>query len=377
MKAFCRSLNVAYSRSRKGPDSRLLATRLVALVFAASVGCGGQLDPSDPGPAEPTIQNGTAELPKKPVSAPPTMTKTRRYFAVRRLLLGERYRDGSIDPEGKAWRSYGTNIDGLDSTKTSATHCTLAPGAPERVREDGANGIDNGFGFAFLPILMAADPDLPRINELALEAGAETLILEVVGLDSAPSQTNTGLGGQLLLSTSTKNTPKWDSNDVRAIAADSLNDGTIEGGSKTPFIDAYVSSGTFVAKAPRAIVHFRFGGGRMPIALSNATISFKASPLATDTLQGTISGVIPFATFESEFRRHAGSFYKELCPGSTTDWIVEQAGHARDILNDGTNREGVACDAVSAGFGFEAKEIAAPTRVGEGSPPDVDLCQSR
>ncbi len=376
MKALCRALSIAHFLPRTGLDGRV-PRRVAALVaLAASVGCGGLVDPSGPGPEEPSVPNVTAELPKKPM-APPTTVTTRRYFAVRKLLLGDRYRDGSIDPGRQAWRSYGTNIDGLVSTKTSATHCTLAPGAIGRVREDGADGIDNGFGFALLPILIATDPDLPRLNEMALEAGGETLILEVVGLAAASSQTNTGLGGQLLFSTSTKNAPKWDGSDVRAIATDSLKDGTIEGGSKTPFTDAYVSSGTFVATAPRAIVHFRFGGGRMPIALSNATISFKSSPLASDTLQGTISGVMPFTTYEAELRRHAGSFYKELCSASKIDWVIEQTGHARDILSDGTNRGGVACDAISAGFGFEAKEIAAPTRVGAVSPPDVDLCESR
>jgi hypothetical protein len=362
--------NIASSPSCASFVRSLAATLTLSLVVPSSFGCGGRIDLSASGP-----DMAPGALPKKPTGASPTTRTTARYFAIRQLLFGDKQRDGSLDPQ--AWRSYGQNIDGLFSTRGSVPHCTLATGSIPRFAEDGIAGIDNAFGFGILPVLLAADPELTRFNQAALEAGDETLILEVVGLDSSPSQTNTGLSGQLLFATKAANAPKWDGTDVRTIAPESLNDGTLEGGSKTPFSEAYVSSGTFVATAPRAALGFRFGGGRMRISLSNATLSFNKPVSADGKLKGTLSGVLPFGTLEADFRRQAGSFFKELCEERNLSFLAEQVGHGRDILSDGTNRSGVACDALSAGFGFEANEIQPPTRVGDASPPEIDLCPSR
>ena len=332
--------------------------------------------PVDAEVADSDVEDGAAtELGKPPPKrGVPTTARGSRFFAIRILHLGESSRAGV--PSGRAWSTFGYNIDGTVSTPSSTNHCTLARGAPSRVRGDGDNGIDNGFGANLLPMLSTIAPDTENVNANAIEAGGKTLVLEVAGLDGSASQTNTGLHGQLLEAAPTSMRPGWDGTDTRTITSESLTNGTLAGGSTTPFSDVYVAGGIVVAKAPSAVVHVVLGGASLPLTLSGATFSFKKSLTGDDALEGTISGVLPIATLSAAIRRIAGSISNTLCEEATISNVLTQMAQAVDIGTDGANTSGIACNAISLGLGFEAKAIQAPTAV-IGTPKYVDPCIRR
>jgi hypothetical protein len=60
-----------------------------------------------------------------------------------------------------------------------------------------------------------------------------------------------------------------------------------------------------------------------------------------------------------------------LC-GTAADGLAQTIQQTQDILDDGSNRLGPSCDAISIGIGFNAVQIANPTKVipDPVAPPD-------
>ena len=70
----------------------------------------------------------------------------------------------------------------------------------------------------------------------------------------------------------------------------------------------------------------------------------------------------------------AGSISPMLCGGATLDTILSVIRQASDIRADGTNGPGAACDAISIGIGFTAKQIGPAKTLAKPTPPAPDPC---
>lgn len=347
-----------------------LATASVAAgLIGGSSGCS----------SNPTADAGAGGLPPAPCSnCTPASTKVET-FAIKTLFLGEADRNGGA-ASNTAWKSYGYNLDGLTSTKDSTDTCTLAAGAPKTNQIDGNNGIDNAFGEVILPIIQSAAslPTPSSTISAAIDKGDFTIQIQVTGLDDTATQNSTGLTGQLFASGAYDNgTPTFDSTTDWPVSPAILKDGkTIAGGSQVQFSSAYITNGTFVSgdltKGGITVsVSLVFQGVALTLAVNHAVITFDhTSPNAA--ANGTIAGVINTQDLINGLKQVAGRISTSLC-GSAFDGIAQQITQASDIIHDGTNKSGTACDGISIGLGFTGALVANPTKVAVddgGSSPD-------
>ncbi len=314
------------------------------------------------------------EPPPEPDSGTPT---TNVYtFAIQTVFLGEADRNGT--QSNTAWKSYGYDLDGLVTDKSSTNVCTLAAGAPKTVQVDGLSGIDNSWGQSILPIIQtAASLPTPSQNETAfIDQGSFTIQIQVTGLSDDPQQSAIGLSSQVFVSGAYGNgTPAFDTSTNWPVLSTSVVDGaTIASGSTVQFNASYVSNGTFVSGAgPNPVLlSIDVGGIIMPLAIHEAIITFDHTAHA-DALNGTIAGVIDTQEFLTALQKVAGSISTSLC-GAAFDGIAAQIEQAQDILKDGTNVPNVSCNGISIGVGFNAKLVANPTTVVTAPPPAPDPC---
>jgi hypothetical protein len=322
--------------------------------------------------------------PGKPGNQPSTQPNNVETFAVNQLLLGESDRNGT--PSNTAWKAYGYNLDGLTTTKESTDVCTLHTGAPKANQADGNNGIDNAFGSVILPIIITA-ASMPTPSDTIsgdIDKGDFTIQIQVTGLDDTPTQTATGLSGQLFASGAYDNgTPTFDNSTDWPVEPGILKDPTsIAGGSQIQFVDntgspvAYISNGTFVsgdlaAGGITVSISLSFQGVALSLSVNHAVITFDHTT-ANDAANGTIAGVIDTELLISGLQSVAGRISTSLC-GSAFDGIADQIRQASDIVKDGSNKAGVNCDGISVGLGFVAKRVANPTKIASTDaaiPPD-------
>jgi hypothetical protein len=310
--------------------------------------------------------------PKKP-NAPPTTSKDEHNYAVDSLLLGDTDRSGAASTT--AWKKYGFNIDGLASTKDSTDVCTPAKGAGKEAQTDGDNGIDNSFGSRIVPIIQTFSHDISKSLSDSIAKGSFTILLDTVGLSADPAQTNTGLTGQLFAGAkfSDTATPTFTPADNWPVRPEGLNGSDLASGSKVKFADAFVIAGMYVNGNPSDVsLSLAFGGVSLDINIHQATVAFQHNGTKADT--GTIAGVINTSELIDGLRKVAGRISDSLCSGSAFDSIAQQIAQASDIMDDGTNRSGVECNAISIGLGFTAKEIAPPSKVADLGAVQPDKC---
>jgi hypothetical protein len=67
---------------------------------------------------------------------------------------------------------------------------------------------------------------------------------------------------------------------------------------------------------------------------------------------GTVAGVLPVAGVVAAVQAEAGRISQSLCSGSSFQSIANQLEEAADIMHDGSNGPGQACDAISFGMNF-------------------------
>jgi hypothetical protein len=353
----------------------------MALALATGA-CGGTTtDTGDGGDAGAPGDAGNPDAPGKPPPPPADAgppTSTTMTFALRTLYLGEADRNGD-PPSTTAWKDFGVNVDGLVSDKTSTDVCTLYAGAPKTNQVDGNGGIDNAWGATLLPILQtaAALPTPSLVASQAIDTGGWTMQLQVTGLSDDPKQSATGLTAQIFSSGQYDNgTPTFDSATDWPVLSTSVNDGqTIASGAIARFDGAYVTGGTFVSgPGPDPLVlNVDINGVAISFNVHAAAITFDhTSPDAATN--GTIAGVLDTQEVVSTFQSIAGQFSITLC-GSAFAGIAQQIDQASDILGDGTNTSGTACNAISIGLGFDAARVANPTKVVPPPSPPPDPCQ--
>jgi hypothetical protein len=349
---------------------RFLLLLLQALPFAALaclVDCTGSA--SSPASARPP----------PPPAGPAALGAPLRTFAVSALFLGDTKQDGS--PSSAAWRTLGYDLDGKLTLSGATDVCGRAAGAPRSV--DGDRGIDNAFGAAVVPVLNLAVLDKPISNQLrrTLRAGTYTELLELTGLADDAGQTNTSLSGRILLGATLGRAPTFTPADDWPSATGPLPDGHLAQDAKASFPAAYVTAGTWVGYAAGdLLLHLDFGtsshGGRQPVfdvVVHRAVVTFDhASPHRLTN--GIIAGVVLPSELIATLGAVRGQVSTALCTDSAIATIDQQLAQAVDILSDGTNAAGIACDAISIGVGFEADEIANVTRDAAEPPVSPDPC---
>jgi hypothetical protein len=315
-------------------------------------------------------------VPDAGVTTSPSVTT----FAVDRLFLGETTRDGV--PSNAAWKEFGLDLDGRDTTADSTDVCTLFGGAPRSNQTDGVGGIDNAWGSVLMPVVetMVGAPT-PSVDATGVIASGEwTLLIQVTGLSDDPAQTAAGLGAQVFVGAQTAQAPAFDSSTDWPIRPSSVTDASkVPFDATVQFSNVYVTGGTLVARDSNApltvpLVLVLAGGieeTQVPITIHDPIVTFDHFTPAT-AANGTIAGVMDTAAFVETMQRISGRISLSLC-GRAFDGIADQLRQAQDILSDGTNAPGPACDGISIGLGFTAKLVASPTTLGV-DPPLPDLC---
>ena len=286
-------------------------------------------------------------------STPPTnVTYT---FAMSQFFWGDTSR-ASLPTYG-AWKTFGIDIDGKVTDATSTDVCSTTG-----VQGDGVDGIDNALGE--LVVSTMTDEGSPTIEtEQQLAAGDWTIQFQVTGLSDDPKQTSTGLSARLFDSARYPG--------ASPPAFDETTDWPVEGAGD-PFDSVAVDRGVVTAHASAPIhLDIDHNGVTMPLVLHDATIVFTHASREEATA-GTIAGVLDLQEFTEAMRQIAGHISPSLC-GSGFDGIAAQFAAAADILKDGSNRAGVACDGISVGFGFTALLVANPTTTID-VPAPVDPC---
>jgi hypothetical protein len=312
-----------------------------------------------------TTVAGVGKQPPSPAGATATGTDERT-FAVYSLQLGETDRAGV--PSKDAWKKFGYDLDGQRSTKDSTSVCTQVPGASKSAQEDGDEGIDNAFGKTILPLLPISGPS-KTINDSIQAEGTFTILMKLKGLSDEAAQTNTGLSGTLLVGgpLGTATAPK------RPDFSPSFQ-WPYRAEPQIPISGAYINGGTFVNGTSSAPIELSLvlSGQALKLKINKPIITFKHSP-PSDLAEGTIAGVIGTEELISSLEKVAGSLSTTLCGGAALDAIKDTIRKASDMLKDGTNRAGAACDAISVGIGFTAKRVANPTEIYKDDgvvPPD-------
>jgi hypothetical protein len=311
---------------------------------------------------------GQPPLPPTIVTPPSATTMT---FVINQVFLGEADRGGAAS--ASAWKSYGYNIDGKVTTKSSTDVCTLASNAGSSVQVDGDNGIDNSWGSNILPIFQNASGLVTpsKTADDAIAKGGNTTELTLTGLSSDPAQSSTGLSASVYATGIYPGTPTFDLSTDWPVAPSEVKDGkTVASGPVHSFPSSYIANGTFVSGTGTFVFNFAMGAVGWPIVVHHAVVTFDHTAPGAAT-NGTVSGVIDTTEFIAAFKAVAGRISTSLCASSTLDGISAQFMQAQDILLDGTNGPGTPCTGISIGLGFSGVQIANPTMVSnDPTPPD-------
>lgn len=338
------------------PSSRSrLALALVAMTSALPA-CGAvevEVVPEKPAPP-------VHALPPAPGPEKAPTHDQRAVFAIRALHLGDADRDGSPNA-AHGWKQYGYDLDGKISTKDATDLCQPRNGeAPKNVYPDGEDGIDNSFGRKLLGLIKAAWSDVALKANEGIAAGRSTVLLEITGLGpdedynplAARAYEGAPLGGPAL----------FDGSDVWPVRPESLADpGDIQSSVAHDW-GSYVVGDTWVAHLNGTLTLTLVPTGakdeevalRLPI--HDPWIAMDLDGSRQSATNGTLAGVIAV----EDIRRVAAEIYAHFdgsCPPENVAELLAQVDEAADILLDGSQDPGKACDGVSIGVGFEAARV--------------------
>lgn len=309
---------------------------------------------------------------KQPVpkpDAPPTPATDEKTFAIDALYLGESDRKGVASND--AWKTYGFNLDGLATTRDSKDVCTRQASASAANQEDGPDGLDNAFGKVIMPFLKPFESNLSKkVTDSITAQGSFTIMLKLKGLTDDATQTNTGLSGTLLVGGT------FDPDKKTKPTFTPATDWPYRADPQVPISGAYVNKGTFVNGSGAATVRLSIDvqGKSLDLTINRAIITFDHSA-PNDATNGTIAGVIATDELVAGIENVAGRISpKQLCSGDLVNTIKNTIRQASDIMRDGTNKPGTACDAISIGIGFTARRIGNPTRLAPPETPPPDPC---
>jgi hypothetical protein len=343
-----------------------LALLLVFGAAAALGACTGGVTSNGPSPG----------VVPAPPPGPPSVSSTKRTFALTKLLLGETSRDGQESTS--AWKAYGYDLDGKVSARGASDVCSPAPSGLSAISVvDGDDGIDNAFGAQLIPLLQTFTAKPSAAVTASIQSGRYTYLLETVGLTDDAAQTNTGMTMQVFLGAPLEQPPQLAPGFAWPAATGTLVGGALGAGALTRYQGAYATAGRWVA-APGAplVLHLDLGVDRnqaripaIDLPIRGAVVTFE-HPTSGTVTNGTIAGVI--AT--EDVVTAALPFMRHVACGSDLSSVETLIRGASDIRADGTNAAGAPCDAISIGIGFEAVEVGNVTTLGPDPTSDAAPC---
>jgi hypothetical protein len=347
-----------------GAALTLLGLGIGVVAFVVNEGCGGSSNDGNGG-------NPTGKVPPAEEGAP-APAGPERTFAINQIWLGET--DRANAPKKDAWKSYGYNLDGritnvVDQNSPDLNNvCKRVTSAKPSIHQDGDQGVDNAFGKEVLGLLSSTLPSPSRTVTDAIQAGQFTIMLKITGLSDDPQQTNTALGGTILvggvLNADPKIRPAFASTDTWPYLHDP----------QVPITGAYINKGVFVngKGGSQVRLNLTFSGQTLNLTINRAIISFKHNPGGKSLDEGTIAGVIRTEEFVSGIGQIAGSF--GLCEGTTVEGIKSSIRFVSDMMADGTQDPAKTCDGISIALGFTAKQVGTPTTEAPPPAPAGDPC---
>lgn len=349
-------------------ESKTLLAGAAALILLGSgtglamTGCSSS--DSNDGDAGPGGGSSQGQPPTRPEADKTTDTSSRT-FAVSSLKLGN----------NNEWKKLGYNIDGKVSTGSSKDVCAVVGSPVTSPHQDGDNGIDNSFGGVLLEVLNGIQGNLEGAANDALANGSFTIMIQTTGLPASPPANLTGLSGQLFAGGKFSDNgdgglgapPSFDlQTDWPVLPAILKDPNSIAAGSKISFANAYVADGLLVSGDRLTVtLNLNFSGIALALSVKNAVIT--AKPEGSNLTGGIISGYLVTSEVEKALRDVGGRLSLSFC-GDAVDTFVEQLRSASDLLADGTTDGARDCDAISIGLGFNAKEIANPTKIAPAAP---------
>ena len=277
-----------------------------------------------------------------------------RNFVTHLLYLGDVGRDGG--PGATAWQDFGTDLDGKTTASDSTDVCTLYAGAPQSSQADGPNGLDNSFGKNVMPIFTSIfGADLDSQVNMQIDQGGPTFMIDFQNLTDDTSQTLDPLPAQLFGGVH-PGAPAWDTSSRWEVYKNTTVDGTLASGAKAKFSTAKIANGTWASNGTGDV---QFSAAGLVVTLHHASIVL--THVSPHHISGTVSGVLDTEEFVEAVRVGFAQLEgASFCSGSTIDALEQEIRQASDILKDGTNTSGVACNGISAGIGFESDETAPP-----------------
>jgi hypothetical protein len=321
--------------------------------LAALAGCSSSTESGSGGSDGPPV-TGTATCSAEDLHAEPPLPSTAPApdgaghvtFAISKLLVGDRDRDGQQDTE-QGWKQYGFDLDNTVSPACPpdpfAGLCIPREGAPVAlVHTDGDDGIDNAFGKNLLPLLLALDSTFGDALDARVYAGAP-------------------LG----------KTPAYNGADTWPVRPESLNNPADLSSATLAATDTYVVGNTWVGRFHGELtIAFVWAKQTLHLHINNPVISMDLDAARTGATNGTIAGILDTADLVAEATETALRVDDTLCPTSpTTQSIVAAITQASDILSNGSQDPTLPCDGISVGFGFEAKRVT----LGPVAPPEAPL----
>ena len=216
-------------------------------------------------------------------------------------------------------------------------------------------------------------------------------MFDITGLSTDPAQSSTGLGGQIIgavpffqAPNSTTAVPTFTTADNWPVDQTYITSTVGDGGVLTPpvtsnvvFTGAYVTNGEFVNGTPTsATLTLSVNGVALTVPIQHAYVTFQHAVTGKPAVSGgIIAGVIDASTLIANLKGVAGNISTAFCGGTAFQTIATAIQQAADIMDDGTNVAGTACNGISIGIGFDADEIGLPQVIGQPAT-GTDACDT-
>ncbi|GAC1575060.1 MAG: hypothetical protein NVS3B20_06690 [Polyangiales bacterium] len=319
---------------------------------SSSSGSGGGVTPGTvDGTYTPTLP------PKKPASA---ATGKARWYAMNSLQLGITAKPGTTAKKGEAWRNYGYDLDGRNTTPddsiTSKNSCKRKQGSSTRVLADGNGGIDNNFGQHVMSVISNLKADAEDTVNKGVTDGKFTLILRI---DNATDTDNANAPGALYVANEfagadgKPTAPKFSPTEVWPISSTSLTGGDLKS-PRLVFPKGYIANGQWVSGdlgTDRINLAITLSGADVVLPIDSGVITVKM-----DGTDGTIAGAMNTTALQDALSPVAKKF--GICPGNATyQTVVDTLTQSADLVSNKPQLQDttVECNAISIALGFTMK----------------------
>lgn len=346
--------------------SLLLATVLVTGL--ANQGCSSD---------ESSTTSATTKRPPTKPSGPATSDSSTKTFAVNKLFLGDAPRNGG-PASSTAWKKFGYDLDGKITSSSSTDVCKLPPNSDRSYKEDGDQGIDNSFGHNLTSLITGLSKTAATDLQNQINDGTFSLLFTVSGLSDDTKQTATGLKGYLnaaaTFDPSGQKKPAFTPTEEWSVRPELLTNPSDPTSSKVRFDDAYVASGTFVSAGSSSFtLTLSFSNQKLDLTIYKPIVTFDHAS-TTAAANGVIAGIIKTEELLSGLTSIASRLDKKFCNPNELVTITDSIRAVSDIMADGTQDPNKTCDGISIGLGFEATQVANPTKVAAAEQGGGDLC---